>query len=70
MKHSNTSTPPKMPTTTIVLSKEARCHCGHLVAKLRREGVELKCRRCKRIMILPFQAGDQDEHIIGPCHRS
>lgn len=33
---------------------EARCHCGQLVAKLRRDGVELKCKRCKRIVLIPF----------------
>jgi hypothetical protein len=35
-------------------SEEARCHCGHLVAKLRRTGVELKCKRCKRLLLIPF----------------
>lgn len=35
-------------------SEEARCHCGHLVAKLRKAGVELKCKRCKRILLIPF----------------
>jgi len=36
--------------------KEARCDCGHLVAKLRRDGVELKCKRCKRLVLIPFEA--------------
>jgi hypothetical protein len=35
---------------------EARCHCGQLVAKLRREGIELKCKRCKRIVLIPFES--------------
>jgi phage FluMu protein Com len=35
--------------------EEARCHCGHLVAKLRRTGVELKCKRCKRLLLIPFE---------------
>ena len=34
--------------------EEARCDCGHLVAKLRRTGVELKCKRCKRIVLIPY----------------
>ena len=33
---------------------EARCECGQLVAKLRRNGVELKCKRCKRIVVIPY----------------
>ncbi len=35
---------------------EARCHCGQLMAKLRREGIELKCKRCKRIVLIPFES--------------
>jgi hypothetical protein len=33
---------------------EARCECGQLMAKLRRDGIELKCKRCRRIVLLPF----------------
>ena len=39
-----------------VPSEEARCTCGQLVAKLRADGVELKCKRCKRIVLIPFAA--------------
>jgi phage FluMu protein Com len=35
-------------------TSEARCACGHLVAKLRSDGVELKCKRCKRLIVVPF----------------
>jgi len=31
-----------------------RCTCGSLLARLVASGVELKCRRCKRIVVLPF----------------
>jgi len=31
-----------------------RCGCGSLLARLVSEGVELKCRRCKRQVILPL----------------
>lgn len=34
--------------------KNCRCECGNLIAKMTREGVELKCRRCKRIKIIPY----------------
>ena len=31
-----------------------RCGCGSLLARVVAEGVELKCRRCKRQVIVPF----------------
>lgn len=31
---------------------EVRCECGHLLAKLTVEGVEVKCRKCKRVHLL------------------
>ena len=33
---------------------ECRCCCGSLLARLRPDGVELKCRRCKRVVTLTF----------------
>ncbi len=33
---------------------EARCECGQLIAKLHNHGVELKCKRCKRIVLIPY----------------
>lgn len=33
---------------------EARCECGQLMAKVRMDGLELKCKRCKRIVLIPF----------------
>jgi hypothetical protein len=34
-----------------------RCDCGSLVARLIATGVELKCRRCKRYVIIPLEFG-------------
>lgn len=34
-----------------------RCHCGSLLARLVPEGVELKCRRCKRQVVIPLESG-------------
>ena len=31
-----------------------RCGCGNVLARVVAEGVELKCRRCKRQVIVPF----------------
>lgn len=36
-----------------------RCLCGSLLARLVPEGVELKCRRCKRHVIVPLEASVQ-----------
>jgi len=33
---------------------EMRCSCGNLLARLVAGGVELKCRRCKRTVVLPL----------------
>jgi phage FluMu protein Com len=35
-------------------AQESRCRCGNLLARLRPEGVELKCRRCKRVIVIPW----------------
>jgi hypothetical protein len=31
-----------------------RCACGSLLARLSAHGVELKCRRCKRVVVIPW----------------
>lgn len=49
---SHTSTVTDLPSP----AQEARCECGQLIAKLRRNGVELKCKRCKRIVFIPFES--------------
>lgn len=35
-------------------NSETRCECGQLMAKVRGQGLELKCKRCKRIVVIPF----------------
>lgn len=35
---------------------ELRCLCGSLLARLVAGGVELKCRRCKRTIVIPLSA--------------
>jgi phage FluMu protein Com len=34
---------------------QLRCHCGSLLARLVAEGVQIKCRRCKRHVILSIE---------------
>ena len=33
--------------------RELRCDCGSLMARVVDAGVELKCRRCKRVVLVP-----------------
>lgn len=47
--------------------RETRCACGSLLARLTAEGVELKCRRCKRLVVVRW--GEQralDPHARDP----
>lgn len=48
----------KMAPTAAAQDNETRCECGQLVAKLRPEGVELKCKRCKRLVIIPYSQSE------------
>ena len=44
--------------------KPFRCLCGSMLARLVPGGVELKCRRCKRQIIVPLEknrAGKNDD---------
>jgi hypothetical protein len=49
---------PTVPSTSAAASPtgETRCECGQLIAKMRGEGLELKCKRCKRIVVIPFSS--------------
>jgi hypothetical protein len=44
------------PAEPCAAGEEARCLCGGLVARLVDGGVELKCRRCRRILVVPLEA--------------
>ena len=46
---------------------EARCECGQLVAKLGVDGVELKCKRCKRLVSIPFSSLSSSEITFQLC---
>lgn len=35
-------------------AKDFRCVCGSLMARFSEKGLELKCKRCKRIHLIPF----------------
>lgn len=36
-------------------TSELRCDCGSLLARWTPEGLELKCRRCKRRIVVPVE---------------
>lgn len=44
----------KAPSLQHCQSLETRCECGQLIAKVCGQGLELKCKRCKRIVVIPF----------------
>ena len=44
---------------------ELRCGCGNLMARRTRAGLELKCRRCKRLVVVSVQA-TSDEWVEVP----
>lgn len=35
-------------------AEQCRCECGSLLAKVVPEGIEVKCRRCKRIVVIRY----------------
>jgi len=49
---------------------EARCHCGQLVAKVSVNGIELKCKRCKRLILLPFSSLNSGQATINICENN
>jgi len=46
------------------LARSVRCHCGSLLARIVPEGVELKCRRCKRQIIIPLSLATDDRKSL------
>lgn len=39
------------------VSGDVRCGCGSMLAILKSNGLELKCRKCKRIVLISFPRG-------------
>jgi phage FluMu protein Com len=35
-----------------LLPIDCRCACGSLMAKITPQGIEIKCRRCKRVQVI------------------
>ncbi len=47
--------------------REVRCPCGSLMARVTPQGVELKCRRCKRV-VLVLTPGAGRKWVTVPVH--
>lgn len=41
--------------------RHCRCSCGNLLARLTEHGVEIKCKRCKRLVLVRWERGDARE---------
>ena len=53
---------------TPIEASETRCECGQLIAKVRGQSLELKCKRCKRIVVIPFSAIEGWSTVQSPAH--
>ncbi len=65
--------PGDAPRSDAVTTGEVRCGCGSLLARVSAAGVELKCRRCRRFMLVSLGAdgryvarGNLLQTITGP----
>ncbi len=50
-------------------ARDARCLCGNLVARLHAAGVEILCRRCKRVHRIPWETPPGTPPRAGPPPR-
>ena len=45
---------------------DCRCLCGSLLARVVASGVELKCRRCKRTLLIPLEPAREPAVALRP----
>jgi phage FluMu protein Com len=45
---------------------DLRCLCGRLLARLVAGGVELRCRRCKRTLVVPLEEDERTARTPRP----
>ncbi|MBA5863085.1 MAG: hypothetical protein GDA65_10315 [Nitrospira sp. CR1.1] len=46
----------KRETTRILTCDDVRCRCGQLMARWAEQGIEIKCKRCRRLVTIAFDA--------------
>ena len=44
--------PPRPPNRMVPHGDQCRCSCGSLLARVIAEGLELKCRKCKSLVLI------------------
>ena len=52
----------KKPITAADGAREVRCLCGQLIAKFVPQGLEMRCKRCKRVHVLSFRSPNAQIH--------
>jgi phage FluMu protein Com len=57
-----------VPSSETTVGAETRCECGQLIAKVRGQCLELKCKRCKRIVVIPFSSIEGWNTVQSPVH--
>lgn len=45
------------------VADEARCLCGRLLARLTQQGIELKCARCRRVVLIEWSRVRDDRKL-------
>ena len=58
------------PEWTVSMEKmKVRCWCGRILAFVTKEGFELRCRRCARIILIPFTCLQDGREVAvdSPC---
>ena len=51
------------PQPAPAITGDCRCLCGSLLARWTEAGVELKCRRCKRTLLVPLPPPEERRAI-------
>ncbi|MGH7740960.1 MAG: hypothetical protein ACRENS_02940 [Candidatus Eiseniibacteriota bacterium] len=39
----------------VPIGDQCRCHCGSMLARMVRDGLELKCRKCKSLVLITHE---------------
>jgi len=46
----------KRDAARVLSHDDVRCRCGQLVARWAEQGIEIKCKRCRRLVTIAFDA--------------
>jgi|GEM_PF-2309032 len=47
---------------SVDIATDIRCTCSNMIGRLTQRGIEVKCRRCKRIHVIPLSVLDKFHH--------